>query len=78
MANFIAVGEYPKVVPGPLTLAALQIYVQGFIAFVELKSGDLMVTNEMSNLASYNKTASSIAGFEVFGDVVICSSSEVA
>lgn len=63
----------------PLTLTALQTFTGGFIKFVDLPSGDILVINESSSdFAPINNTASSIAGRSIFGDVVRCVSSEIA
>jgi hypothetical protein len=65
----------------PLTLTQLQTFVGGFIRFVELPTGDVIVINEASlDGADYNPTASSIAGKAgpIYGDVIHCSPSEIA
>jgi hypothetical protein len=65
----------------PLTLTALQIFVGGFIRFVELSSGDLMVVNEASadGIGFYNPTASQLAGNAgpIYGDAVLCTPEEI-
>jgi hypothetical protein len=67
-------------IPTPLTLTQLQLRAGGFIAFVTLLNGDLMVVNEASKdrIGIYNPTASSILGKPVFGDAVLCPPSEIA
>jgi hypothetical protein len=64
----------------PLTLTQLQLFVGGFVKFVDLMTGDVMVINEASldNLGPHNPTASSLAGRPIFGDVVLCTPSEIA
>lgn len=65
----------------PLTLTTLQTCVGGFIKFVELPHGDLMVVNEAStDLAPFNPSASSLAGKAgpIYGDAVLCEPSEIA
>jgi hypothetical protein len=64
----------------PLSLTALQTLVGGFIRFVDLQSGDVMVINEASldRLGFYNKTASTVAGQSIYGDVVVCEPQEIA
>jgi len=83
MAQHIKVsGGIDQDIATPLTLTALQIAVGGFIHFVELSSGDLMVVNEASRdgLGFHNPTASSLAGKAgpIYGDVILCSPSEIA
>lgn len=67
-------------IEAPLTLTSLQTTVGGFIRFLELETGDLMVVNEASldRVGVYNATASSLARQPVFGDAVLCLSSEIA
>lgn len=63
----------------PLTLTQLQILVGGFIHFIELTSGDLLVVNEAApELAPINLTASTFAGRDIYGDVVLCSPKDIA
>lgn len=63
----------------PLTLTKLQTLVGGFIHFVELSSGDLMVVNEAAaQFAPLNPTATIIARRETHGDVVVCSPKDIA
>jgi hypothetical protein len=64
----------------PFTLTALQTLVGGFIRFVVLPSGDTMVINEASldQLGFLNKTASRLAGQNIYGDVVVCEPHEIA
>lgn len=83
MADYIpAVRPIQRNVPTPLTLTQLQLFVGGFIRFVELMNGDLLVINEASldGLAQHNPTASSLAGKAgpIFGDAVLCSQQEIA
>jgi len=62
----------------PLTLTALQTYVEGFIKFVELQSGDVMIVNEAGPaFAPINQAASKIAGQIIHGHVILCSPSEI-
>ncbi len=80
MADYIPVnGAIRKDVKTPLTLTALQTFVGGFIRFVELSSGDLMVVNEASvdGLGFLNPNASSLAGYPVYGSVVMCIPEEI-
>ncbi|MGH7192224.1 MAG: DUF3846 domain-containing protein [Candidatus Saccharimonadales bacterium] len=81
MATFIPViGKATGVMSLPLTLTAMQTLVGGFIRFVDLTSGDVMVINESSldRLGFYNKTASNLAGQSIYGDVVVCEPTEIA
>lgn len=69
-------------IPTPLTLTQLQTCVGGFIKFIELSTGDLLVVNEASldGIAPFNSEASSLAGKAgpIHGDVVFCSPTEIA
>jgi hypothetical protein len=68
-------------VQAPLTLTKLQTLVKGFIKFIDLSSGDVMVANESApEFARINITASSLAGkaSPVYGDVVLCDPEEIA
>lgn len=81
MADFIPVGRpVQKNVPTPLTLTQLQSFVAGFIQYVELSSGDYLIVNEawLNGLAPINLNATALVGRPVYGDVVICSPSEIA
>jgi len=79
MATYIPASRPAKPVSElPLTLAALQILVGGFIEFVELRSGDWLVVNEASHLAPLNTSATALAGIPVYGDVVLCEPSDIA
>lgn len=66
----------------PLTLTALQTYVNGFVYFIELPTGDWLVVNEKSrdNIGPYNPHASSIAGKAgpIYGDAVLIDPKELA
>lgn len=64
----------------PLTLTQLQIFVGGFITFVDLLNGDILIINEASRdrIGIHNQTASTLLGKPVFGDVVLCSPEEIA
>lgn len=62
----------------PLTLTALQIYVGGFIQFIELPSGDVLVVNEVQELAPLNTTATLLTRLPVTGDVILCEPEEIA
>lgn len=62
----------------PLTLTKLQTLVGGFIEFVELLSGDVLVVNEARELAPFNPKASLLLGLPVNGDVVLCDPEEIA
>ena len=82
MATFIPAARPTQaaIQPVPLTLTTLQVHVGGFIAFVDLPSGDMLVINEASvdQLAPLNVTASSLAGQSIYGDVVLCTPGEIA
>lgn len=80
MADYIpASRNIERGIETPLTLTHLQLLVGGFIQFVELTSGDLMVVNEAAPLfAPFNPTASIIASQTICGDVVLCSPGEIA
>jgi hypothetical protein len=73
-------GPPKKDIETPLTLTALQLCVGGFIRFIELPSGDILVVNEatLDGIGYENSSASKIAGRAVLGDVVICHPSEIA
>lgn len=77
-------GRTERIETVPITLTAFQVHVGGFIDFIELQSGDLLVVNEEINRRAAdfvhfsNPTATVIAGIPVLGDVVLCSPSEVA
>ena len=80
MASFIPTQGPAKEVRVPLTLTALQSYVGGFIKFVELPSGDLLVVNEAGpEFAAINRAANGFAGQAgpIFGHAVLCSPSEI-
>ena len=79
MAKFFPVEGDAQEVPTPLTLTALQGYVVGWINFIELSSGDVLVVNEMADgWTPMNINATYILGFPVYGNVVLCSPSEIA
>lgn len=79
MATFFPLNGSARQLPTPLTLTTLQTCVGGFIRFIDLPSGDIMVVNEASpDLAELNETASSLANRDVFGDVVLCEPEELA
>jgi hypothetical protein len=79
MARLIPHHGEVRDVATPLTLTDLQIYVGGFILFIELSSGDLLIVNESAeHFTPMNKTATTIAGQPVYGDVVLCESGEIA
>jgi len=63
----------------PLTLTALQTFVGGFIKFVDLSSGDILIANEAGPaFAAVNQTASAMAGRPIHGHVVLASPQEIA
>lgn len=82
MADHIrAHGPIQRGIAVPLTLTALQTLVGGFIYFVELRSGDLLVINEASRdqIGLYNESATAFAGGSlIFGDAVLCTPGEIA
>jgi hypothetical protein len=81
MASFIPSDDRPVVngIPVPLTLAALQRYVGGFIRFIELASGDVMVVNEAGpEFAPLNKAATDIAHQPIHWHAVLCTPTEIA
>lgn len=84
MASFIpAKRPMERIAPSeiPLTLAQLQSYVGGFVQFVDLSCGDIMVVNEAGPaFAILNHTANDLAGpaGPIYGDVVLCSPPEIA
>lgn len=79
MANYIAQNSTTRQVPTPLTLTGLQNYVGGFVKFIDLPSGDLMVINEASPLfPALNEAASKIAGRTINGHVVVCAQEDIA
>ena len=80
MASFIPTNGPAKEVKVPLTLTALQTYVGGFIKFIELPSGDLLVVNEAGpSFAEINEQANGLAGRvgPIYGHAVLCSPSEI-
>ncbi len=83
MADYIPVGRpILRKIATPLTLTQMQLKVGGFIKFVDLSSGDIMVINESATEfpGLHNPTASQLAGSAgpIFGDAIICSPSEIA
>jgi hypothetical protein len=81
MADYIPANRpIQRAVETPLTLTQLQLFVGGFVSFIDLLNGDMLVINEASrdHIGIHNPTASSILGKPVFGDVVLCSPSEIA
>lgn len=81
MADFIPLkGPVRNGIKTPLTLTQLQGYVEGFIRFIDLPSGDLLVVNEAAQLTSVvNTNATSIAGRlgPIYGNAVLCSPAEI-
>ena len=82
MASFIPYDKPMRnKIPVPLTLTALQEYVGGFIKFIELTCGDIMVVNEAaSEFAPINHTANDLAGSAgpIYGHAVLCLPEEIA
>ncbi len=81
MADYIPANRpIQRGVKNPLTLTQLQIWVGGFIHFVNLLNGDMLVLNEASldHIGIHNPTASTLLGKPVWGDVVLCSPEEIA
>lgn len=78
MASFLPCDRNAEAANPPLTLTALQVFVGGFIKFVELSSGDLLVVNEVQTFAPLNQTASRLAGTPIYGHAVICLPEEIA
>ncbi len=81
MADYIPANRpIERGITTPLTLTQLQTLIGGFIAFVDLTNGDMLVINEASRdrMGFHNQTASTLLGKPVFGDVVLCSPSEIA
>jgi len=81
MASYIPWDRPMRQIPSstPLTLTELQGYVGGFIRFIELSCGDVMVVNEAGPaFAPVNHTASGLACQTIHGDVVLCSPEEIA
>ena len=81
MADYIpAARPIQRKVDKQLTLTQLQLFVGGFVHFVDLLNGDMLVVNEASRdrIGIHNPTASSLLGKPVFGDVVLCSPEEIA
>jgi hypothetical protein len=77
MASFIPMdGPIEHGITTPLTLTAMQKLVCGFIEFVELKSGDLMVVNESAS--QVNSLASTLAGREIRGAAILCEPQDIA
>lgn len=68
-------------IPTPLTLTAMQRFVGGFIKFIELSCGDLMVVNEaaIAETSALNVDATKLAGKSgpVYGTVIFCEPSEI-
>ena len=81
MAKLIRANSPMSVIPVPITLTAFQSYVGGFVKFIELSCGDLMVVNEAATeLAPLNQAATDIAGRAgpIYGHAVHCSPEEIA
>lgn len=81
MATFFPQEGPAKQIEAPLTLTKLQSLVKGFIQFIDMPTGDVLVVNESSvGYARINVTASLLAGKvgPVYGDVVLCDPSEIA
>lgn len=80
MADYIPANRpIQRKVDKPLTLTQLQLFVGGFIHFVTLLNGDILVLNEASRdrVGIHNPTASALLGKPVFGDAVLCSPEEI-
>lgn len=73
MAHFIqADGQMRHEIPVPLTLTALQEYVQGFVKFIDLTGGDSMAVNEDSDkYTDMNHTATALAFQPICGPAVL-------
>lgn len=82
MATLIHPTKDAREVEVPLTLTALQCYVGGFIYFIELANGEILIVNEASfdQFGFYNKEASKIAGQAgpIYGDAVLCKPEDIA
>lgn len=81
MATFFPEEGPARQVEAPLTLTTLQTLVKGFIKFIDMPSGDVLVVNESApEFARMNASATSLAGKvgPVYGDVVLCDPSEIA
>ena len=80
MAKLIPLDGAIRILVSPLTLTALQGYVHGFVEFIELSSGDLIVVNEesLNGLGGLNMSASALAGQLIYGHVVLCEPNEIA
>jgi hypothetical protein len=81
MAMFYPQQGPAQKIAGPLTLTKLQTLVKGFIKFIDMPTGDVLVVNESApEFLAENYAASAIAGkaHPVYGDVVLCDPSEIA
>jgi len=81
MATFFPEEGPARQVESPLTLTKLQTLVKGFIKFIDMPTGDVLVVNESApEFARMNETATSLAGRvgPVYGDAVLCDPSEIA
>ena len=80
MARLLPYDGDVRNVPAPLTLTKLQEYVEGYIRFIELTSGDILVVNEAaSEFGLVNHHANQFAGKHgpIYGNAVLCSPSEI-
>jgi len=73
MAHFIqANGTMRHNIPVPLSLTALQQYVQGFVQFIDLSGGDCIAVNEKSaEYGDANQTATALAFQPICGPAVL-------
>ena len=81
MATFFPQEGPTQKVKSPLTLTKLQTLVNGFIKFIDMPTGDLLVVNESApEFARMNIAATSLAGKvgPVYGDVILCRPDEIA
>jgi hypothetical protein len=79
MASLITANGFANEVTSPLELHELQILVGGYIKYVNLTEGRVLVVQELAfKYHPVNETATKLAGKTIHGDVVLCSGSELA
>lgn len=79
MASLITAAGFAQEVKSPLELHDLQLLVGGFVKFVNLDEGRMIVVQELAvKHRPINETASKLAGLPIHGDVVVLSGEEIA
>lgn len=79
MATYVPVEGKSIPLERPITLSSLQSYLHGFIDFIDLDFGDILVVNETAfERDPVNTTATLIAGRPIYGDVILCRFGDLA